>query len=307
VVIQCAGPKFPGATLALNNAALNFVGKPWLVPPNGRAPWDILPESGKRTWIDSVRDYNSGNGALSAGDVAARVSVMGQNGLTETGELYRRPIYRQLIHAYGIKNVFILSAGWGLIRADDKIPIYNVTFSNNAGVAHISPADRSRHGTIRNTINGNNEIHLFITPQYLRYWVSLFPQSGNRRIILHWRKGQKDPHNWTGNITRHDCPNQRTWPYDAAAQFCSVETVPAAITHAGRPPIVAGGSHTDLIIAALRDGEARCDKCLKRLTGITPHQQVNQIARRLANLGTTERGPGHCPSCGKRKKLNRIV
>jgi hypothetical protein len=61
VVIQCAGRKFKASTFSLHDEALTFVANPGLVFPDGRAPWDALPDFGGRTWIDCVRDYNDKN------------------------------------------------------------------------------------------------------------------------------------------------------------------------------------------------------------------------------------------------------
>ena len=53
--------------------------------------------------------------------------------LSRAGDLYlprNKPyIYRRLIEEFGWQQVFILSAGWGLVRADFRIPNYDITFS----------------------------------------------------------------------------------------------------------------------------------------------------------------------------------
>jgi hypothetical protein len=38
----------------------------------------------------------------------------------------------RLVEKFGIEKVFILSAGWGLIRADFLTPNYDITFSGSA-------------------------------------------------------------------------------------------------------------------------------------------------------------------------------
>jgi hypothetical protein len=217
VVIQCAGRKICAPTLSQGDQALNFVATPRLGPPNERAPWDALPALNSDTWIDCVRDYNDKK-ILPLGIAVSK----GQN-LTTAGSLYRRSIYQDLIRTVGSQNVYILSAGWGLIRADDKIPPYNVTFSNNALLeAKITPAKRGLHGSIRKAVDGDDEIHLFLTPKYLEYWVKCFSgQFGSRKVILHWRKSQKLPRlsGSPNDIYWHCCGSQRTWPYDAAIQW----------------------------------------------------------------------------------------
>ena len=39
------------------------------------------------------------------------------DGLFRGAELYKPPVYRALVERSGWQNVFILSAGWGLIRS----------------------------------------------------------------------------------------------------------------------------------------------------------------------------------------------
>lgn len=46
--------------------------------------------------------------------------------------LYRHFAYRRLVEQLGEANVFILSAGWGLIRSNFLTPTYDITFSAQA-------------------------------------------------------------------------------------------------------------------------------------------------------------------------------
>lgn len=49
--------------------------------------------------------------------------------LLQAYKLYKPKIYTQLVEVFGKDNVYILSAGWGLIRASFLTPKYNITFS----------------------------------------------------------------------------------------------------------------------------------------------------------------------------------
>ena len=44
-------------------------------------------------------------------------------------QLYRNKIYRRLADRFGLQNLYILSAGWGLIEATFLTPCYDITFS----------------------------------------------------------------------------------------------------------------------------------------------------------------------------------
>ena len=50
-------------------------------------------------------------------------------GLVAAYRLYDNAVYQHLVDKLGIANVYILSAGWGLIRADFLTPYYDITFS----------------------------------------------------------------------------------------------------------------------------------------------------------------------------------
>lgn len=49
-------------------------------------------------------------------------------------KLYDNEIYRSLVTKYGIERIYILSAGWGIIRSDFLTPNYNITFSKSKNV-----------------------------------------------------------------------------------------------------------------------------------------------------------------------------
>ena len=54
-------------------------------------------------------------------------------GLLRAFELYRNDVYRRLARHVGIENLFILSAGWGLIPASFLTPDYDITFKPKRG------------------------------------------------------------------------------------------------------------------------------------------------------------------------------
>jgi hypothetical protein len=53
-------------------------------------------------------------------------------GLYSAWQLYENKAYARLVDQLGIDRVYILSAGWGLIRADFLTPCYDITFSQSA-------------------------------------------------------------------------------------------------------------------------------------------------------------------------------
>ena len=58
-------------------------------------------------------------------------------GLSPAYKLYgpRKPysnVYKRLVEVFGIENVYILSAGWGLVNASFLLPKYDITFNSRA-------------------------------------------------------------------------------------------------------------------------------------------------------------------------------
>lgn len=124
VVIQCAASKDPraGHLVDENGSRALFVAQPAEAPYNRsvvyRRPDDSIGDG--RTWRDVLLEYNN------------RCGKDNPMGLLPAWQLYNRPVYRELVHALGAENVFILSAGWGLLPADFLTPNYDITFSSTA-------------------------------------------------------------------------------------------------------------------------------------------------------------------------------
>lgn len=77
---------------------------------------DDVSDTGE-SWRERLRSYNANPG---------------ENPLTlrRAADLYLNPIYNLLVHRIGWQNVYILSAGWGIVRSGFLTPMYDVTFGN---------------------------------------------------------------------------------------------------------------------------------------------------------------------------------
>ena len=124
MVIQCAAGKKgnAGHFMSKDRRKIMFVADPARAPENPsiiyRRPDD--PESSGRSYRDMVVEYNRDH------------RVENPFGLLPAWKLYRNVVYRNLAEAFGVDNLFVLSAGWGLIAADFLTPNYDITFSGNA-------------------------------------------------------------------------------------------------------------------------------------------------------------------------------
>jgi len=128
IVIQCAGSKNqarPGAGFrATDNRQIKFVAHPNLAPHSETyayaRPDDLF--NGSHTWREQLLEYNKGD----------RANLLH---LLPAYQLYAGKAYQNLVKKFGTEQVFILSAGWGLIPADFLTPDYDITFSQAENVA----------------------------------------------------------------------------------------------------------------------------------------------------------------------------
>ncbi len=122
-VIQCAASKQPtaGHMVARDGRLVVFVADPQTAPPKPprvyARPDD--PAQGQKSWRQLLIEYNNdpGNNPL---------------GLYPAFKLYKKVVYGRIVDHFGLSNVYILSAGWGLIRADFLTPCYDITFNHSA-------------------------------------------------------------------------------------------------------------------------------------------------------------------------------
>jgi hypothetical protein len=123
IVIQCAASKRSGA-----GHLVSASGKPviFVADPNA-APAD--PDH------DYARPDDPSGSGLSWRQVLVQYNMEAEDnplGLYPAYRLYQNGLYEQLIDRFGSQKVYILSAGWGLIRADFLTLYYDITFSQNA-------------------------------------------------------------------------------------------------------------------------------------------------------------------------------
>jgi len=176
VVIQCCATKDARAgSFAVEGRPVTFAAHPELHPQAGVEPVfrpdDLNPGSGM-TWREHVVAYNESGGS--------------PNGLLSAGSLYSPPAYRSLLQAVGRENLFILSAGWGLVRADYMLPKYDITFSSQAdGWKRRRKHDQFRdfaHLT-QDRVDPGETIYFFGGIDYLPLYYQLTRQVRARKVI----------------------------------------------------------------------------------------------------------------------------
>lgn len=121
VVIQCAGRKSPkaGYFQTKDGQRVVFVACPETAPRQEGTLYarpDEVSDDGEHTWRERLLSYNA----------QPRSNVCD---LLPAWRLYRPGEYRALVDVFSSLHVFILSAGWGLIRSDFLTPYYDITLS----------------------------------------------------------------------------------------------------------------------------------------------------------------------------------
>lgn len=123
IVIQCAAGKesSAGYMQTKDGKRVMFVAQPELGPQSDDVIYAAPDGQSDRqvSWRTLLQEYNEspGNNPLN---------------LYPAYKLYKNEIYRTLTNRFGLEHLYILSAGWGLIRADFLTPQYDITFSSKA-------------------------------------------------------------------------------------------------------------------------------------------------------------------------------
>jgi hypothetical protein len=153
IVIQCAGSKHDWSYFRTDNGTrIEFVAHPDSAPrtPGIRYAHPDQPSENGLSWRQCVLDYNANRGK-------------NPSSLEPAFRLYRARQYEQLVDEFGVTQVFVRSAGWGLIRSDFLLPHYNITFQrpSSTGERYIwrRPHDRFQDF---DQLSANPEDHIIL-------------------------------------------------------------------------------------------------------------------------------------------------
>ncbi|MGH8058075.1 MAG: DUF6884 domain-containing protein, partial [Candidatus Entotheonellia bacterium] len=172
------------------------------------------------TWRDLLRHYNEERenpwNLFRAADL-----------YTPTERVFRK-LYRELADTFGWESVFILSAGWGLIRADFWTPNYNITFSKQSkkkkpwawrNAKDCVPLWQDFNHLQNVQIAQDEPIHFFAGKDYLPMFYALVESVPGKKVVHH-----------KGDVERRSCfdykeyrgpEKNRTWHYRAAKDFAA--------------------------------------------------------------------------------------
>lgn len=210
IVIQCAASKNPeaGHFRTARDGQILFVAHPDRAPQVGglvHAHPDETSDQPGKTWRQLVGDYNArpGNNPF---------------GLYPAYRLYANETYRTLVACYGAEQVYILSAGWGLIRADFLTPQYDVTFKQNVE-PHKRRRQRDRYHDFQQLPDDDDEVVFFGGKDYLPLFCALTGGFRSPRIVFY--NAQTPPAAPGCSLVRYETSMRTNWHYACAREFAA--------------------------------------------------------------------------------------
>ena len=207
-VIQCAARKSPDA-----GHLVTASGKPVVFVANPQA----APSDPLRMYARP--DGHSGNGG-SWRQVLLRYNeenVGNPLGLLQAYRLYARKEYGRLVDRYGVKQVYILSAGWGLIRADFLTPDYDITYSGSADGYKRRNKDDLYDDLCMLPDDIEDEIVFFGGKDYLQLFCSLTIAVNAKKTVFY--NSAQRPHVTGCRLKRFNTKTRTNWHYECANAF----------------------------------------------------------------------------------------
>ena len=210
VVLQCAARKHPqaGCMRLRDGRKVMFVAAPESAPARPGLVFvhpDEMADAG-RTWREELSRYNADPGANFLG-------------LMPAGQLYENPTYRLLAERYGVSSFYILSAGWGLIRADFLTPAYDITFSKSAEkYKRRRPKDVfADFRMLPETAKG--PVVFFVSKEYVGLACQLTEEvEGPRHLFYNSAQAPNAP---GVRLIRYETRTRTNWHYECAKAFAA--------------------------------------------------------------------------------------
>ena len=201
--------------LAEDGRRVMFVADPEKTPKDKsviyKRPDDLAHE--EQTWRDILCKYNHQYKRDPSGNPL---------GLLPAWELYEprppyRDIYRELVSTFGVKNVFILSAGWGLIPACFLTPNYNITVAPQAE-AYKRRRKRNHYEDISMLPKDIRKTVVFLGGQdYIPLFCRLTENVRSERIVFY---NSKYPPDTPGcELCHFQTKAKIIWPYKCAIEL----------------------------------------------------------------------------------------
>jgi hypothetical protein len=138
-------------------------------------------------------------------------------GLCPAWQLYENKTYGRLVDRFGLEKVYILSAGWGLIRADFLTPYYDITYSQSAeGYKRRRKTDQ--YQDFRMVPDQTDEdIRFFGGKDYIPLFCSLTNAIGSRKMVFY--NSARVPQVSGCTLEKFETTTRTNWHYECANAF----------------------------------------------------------------------------------------
>ena len=141
-------------------------------------------------------------------------------GLCPAYRLYENQTYGRLADRFG-SNLYILSAGWGLIRADFLTPYYDITFSPSAdSYKRRRKADRYQDFCML-LRDADEPIVFFGGKDYVPLFCTLTKSAKGKRTIFY--NSARPPEAPDCRLERFETATRTDWHYECANHFLNKE------------------------------------------------------------------------------------
>lgn len=212
IVIQCAATKKAeaGHFRASDGTPIKFVAHPEAAPSDDNYVYarpDDRAEGGSTTWRNLVMRYNKENND----------NEKNPFGLVPAYQLYKNQVYGLLVEKYGIDNVLILSAGWGLMRADFLTPQYDITFKQGVDAFKKRRARDEYLDFYHLQDTPDDQIIFFGGMDYLPLFCKLTAGMRSERIIFY--NSKTIPAVPGCRLVRYKTNQRTNWQYSCAEKF----------------------------------------------------------------------------------------
>jgi hypothetical protein len=205
VVIQCAATKRSGAghLRSASGKPVVFVADPQTAPTDGAHIYALPddPSDTEISWRQALLKYN---------EEAADNPL----GLFPAWQLYENKTYGRLVDRYGPQKVYILSAGWGLIKAEFLTPYYDITFSQSADkYKRRRKADHYRDLRMLPE-EANEDILFFGGKDYLPLFCALTSATRGKKTVFY--NSARTPQVTGCTLERFETSTRTNWHYECA-------------------------------------------------------------------------------------------
>jgi hypothetical protein len=176
IVMQCAGSKKEGGYwLNEEGKPVLFVAHPEFIHPSfhgTRVAPDDQSTAGL-SWRDLVLEYNNDQ-------------FQNPYQLYKAYLLYQNSSYQALVNRFGCENIYILSAGWGLIRSDFLIPTYDITFKSNSKKPYLWRKQKDQFNDFNMLPHDTQDAVVYLGGKdYISLFYGLTKELACPKVIIH--------------------------------------------------------------------------------------------------------------------------